>query len=292
MIHDRYKSVRKWWVIGILLGSLLLSSCAPMQRVLEILQPELNVKDVHVTGLTFEAADLAVDIEVNNLNPLPIDLTGFDYDLKINDISFLKGQQEKLVTIAALDKNVFQIPVTLNYKNLYETFKSLKDQDSTPYKIACGVSFDLPGLGKTRIPFDTEGEFPTIKLPDLKVDGLKVKKLDFSGAEMELKLHMKNPNAFDLLLNSVNYELAVNGKTWAKGSGEKQTQIMKKDESAIGIPISLDFGQMGLTVYQALSGNKPLNYQFQGNLDVGSSLPLLKQADLPIQRSGILNILR
>jgi len=144
----------------------------------------------------------------------------------------------------------------------------------------------------TRIPFDTGGEFPAVKLPNIKVGGLKVKKLDLSGAEMELKLHMKNPNAFDMILNSIDYQLAVNGRTWAKGLGRERTQVMKKGEASIGIPISLDFAQMGFSVYQALAGKKKLDYQFQGNLDVGSSLPLLKQATIPIDRSGRLNILR
>jgi LEA14-like dessication related protein len=291
MIHNRKKAIRKWWLVSVLLGSLLLSGCAAVQRAIDILQPDLNIKDVHVTGLSFEEIDLAVDVEVDNINPLPINLTGFDYDLKINDISFVKGQQDKQLTIPSLDQTVFQIPVTLNYKNLYETFKSLKDQDSTGYKIACGVSFDLPGLGPTRIPFDTKGEFPTVKLPNIKVDGLKVKKLDFSGADMELKLHMDNPNAFDLILNNIDYNLVVNGKTWVKGLKAERTQVMEKSASSIGIPITLDFAQIGLSVYQALAGKKKLDYQFKGNLGVGSSLPLLKQATLPIERSGALNIL-
>jgi len=140
--------MRKLWIVSVLLGILLISGCAAVQRAIQILQPELNVKDVHVTGLSFKEIDLAVDVEVDNPNPLPIDLAGFDYDLKINDISFVKGQQDKQLTVASLDQSVFQIPVTLNYENLYKTFKSLKDQDSTLYKIACGVSFDLPVLAR------------------------------------------------------------------------------------------------------------------------------------------------
>jgi LEA14-like dessication related protein len=291
MKHNRQKIKRKWWLISLLLGTLLLSGCAAVQRAIDILQPKLSIKDVHVTDLSFKEVDLAVDVEVDNPNLLPIDLTGFDYDLKINNISFIKGQQDKQMKIASLEQSVFQIPVTLNYKNLYETFKSLKDQDSTGYQIACGVLFDLPGLGPTRIPFDTKGEFPTIKLPNIKVDGLKIKRLDFSGADMELKLQMDNPNAFDLLLNSIDYNLVVNGKTWVKGLKADRTQVMKKSASSIGIPITLDFAQVGLSLYQTLTGNKKLDYQFKGNLDLGSSLPLLKQATLPIDRSGNLNIL-
>ena len=289
-MQKRLRSV--YVILSFIIGIFLLSGCATMQDIVQTFRPELKLKDVHLTKLTFEAADLALDIEVQNPNPLPIAMTGFDYDLKINNISFLTGQQPKKMNIDALGGTVFQIPVSINYKNLYDTFQSLKDQDTTAYHIDCGVSFDLPGLGLTRIPFSTQGDFPALKLPSINVEGLKVKNMTLAGADMELKLQMTNPNAFDLLLNNIDYALDINGRTWAKGVSNVQTQVSQKGESAIGIPISLDFAQIGLGVYQMLSGEQTLDYSLQGKLDVGSSLPLLKNAAIPLNRSGALNILR
>jgi LEA14-like dessication related protein len=221
-----------------------------------------------------------------------VDLTGFDYDLKINDRSFLKGEQDRELTIAARDKSAIQIPVTLNYQDLYETFSSLRLQDSTPYQLAGGVSFDLPVLGKSRIPLSTSGEIPAVKLPAFSIDGLKVHTLSLSKAEMELNMSIENSNAFDLFLKSVEYELAIDGKTWAKGLGAQETRIARKGRSSLSIPISLDVGQIVFGISQALSGKKALQYDFRGNFTLGSSLPLLKDATVPLDRSGILNIQR
>lgn len=279
-------------LLSLVIGNFLLSGCATVRDIVQIFRPELKVKDVHLTGLTFDSADLALDVEVQNPNPLPIAMTEFDYDLKINSISFLKGQQPNQMTIDALGGTVFQIPVSVNYKNLYDTFQSLKEQDTAAYHIDCGVSFDLPGMGLTRIPFSAQGDFPAVKLPGVKVDGLKVKNMNLAGADMELKLHLTNPNGFELLLNNIDYALDINGKTWAKGVSNVQTQVSRQSESTIGIPISLDFAQIGLGVYQLLSGEQTLDYSLQGKLNVGSSLPLLKNAAIPLNRSGALNILR
>ncbi len=275
-----------------LIGSLLLSGCAEVQQVLDIVRPELHVKDVKVTGLTFEGVNLAVALEASNLNPLPISLTGFDYELKINESSFLKGQEEETFTIAAMESTVFQIPVSLNFQDLYSTFQTLRNQDMTSYKIDGGVSFELPALGVTRIPFGTDGEFPALKMPTVNVDGLRVKKLDFEGADMELKLNITNPNGFDLLLNSLNYNLAVGGKTWAAGSGQQAATIKEKGKSSIRIPMSLDFAQIGLSASQLFAKGKNLDYQLSGKLDLGSSLPLLQHATFPLDYSGQLNISR
>jgi LEA14-like dessication related protein len=280
-------------VSGLLLSLLAFMGCATARDIARILKPDVHLKDVHLASLSFDAADLVIDVGIENLNPLvPIALTGVDYDLKINDISFLKGQQPQQLQIDPGGGTVFQIPVTLNYKNLYETFQSLKDQDMTAYNVDCGLSFDLPGLGAARVPLAASGEFPAIKLPSISVDGLKVKKVNVAGADMELQLRMDNPNAFDVLLNNFDYELMVNGKSWAKGFGKNQIQVGSKAESAITIPISMDFAQIGFSVYQMLSGGEQFDYSFKGNLDVGSSLPLLQQATLPFNKSGALNIHR
>ncbi len=292
MMNKKEYTLKKWYFIAICLGSIVFSGCAAVQDVFQVLQPELDVKNVRITGLSFDAVDLTLDIEASNLNPLPISLTGFDYNLKINNASFLQGQQKESFTIAARDATVFRIPVSLNYKDLYATFRTLRDQDLTSYRIAGGVSFNLPVLGSTRIPFGADGEFPALKIPTIKVDGMRVKQMDLTGADLELKLDIRNPNGFDLLLNSLNYELAVNGKTWARGAGAHTAQIAQKAESSIRIPVSLDFAQIGTSAFRMLSGSKKLNYQLRGKLDLGSSLPLLQHATLPLDYSGMLRISR
>jgi hypothetical protein len=68
--------------------------------------------------------------------------------------------------------------------------------------------------------------------------------------------------------------------------------VRRKGTGTVAIPISLDFGQMGGTLYGLLSGDKKLNYNLSGTLDLGTSLPLLSHAELPIDKSGYLEILR
>ncbi len=280
-------------LIGFMTGIIALTGCATVRDIAGTLKPGVRLKDVHLDSLSFDAAKLLIDVDIENPNPLvPISLAGVDYNLKINDISFLKGQQPHELRIDPLGATVFQIPVTLNYKNLYDTFQSLRNQDVTAYNIDCGLSFDLPGLGLARVPLSTSGEFPAVKVPSISVEGLKVKKVNVAGADLELQLRMNNPNAFDLLLNRFDYELHVNGKPWATGMGLNQVPVGSKGKSAITIPISMDFAQIGFTVYQMLSGGEEFDYAFTGKLDVGSSLPLLQQTTLPFNTSGKLNIHR
>jgi LEA14-like dessication related protein len=292
MIQQRWNTMRNIGIIGVFTAALLLSGCAAVQQAIQTVQPQLELKKVYVTGITFEAIDLAADIGIHNPNPVGINLVGFDYELKINATSFLKGQQEKGAKIAALGDSDLQIPVKLNYKNIYNTFKTLQDQDKAAYELGCGVSFNLPGLGKLRLPLSTQGDLPMVKLPDVTVRNLKLDKLNLTGAKMELELGLKNSNPFVLLLNRIDYEFAINGKTWASGIGKNVTQVTSKGETALTLPLTLDFTQIGQTVAQLLTGKEPLQYQLRGNLGMDSALPLLNKLTIPLDRTGTIAISR
>lgn len=271
---------------------LLIIGCAALQEFAQVQKPTLKFQKVRFTGMSFETVDLAFDVKITNPNPLSASLAGFDYDFQIDGASFLSGQQPTQLTIAANAESELEIPLTLKFKDLYQTYQSLKNRDSSAYKIDTGLMFNLPVLGKTRVPVSHEGHLPLIKLPDVKLGSLKLKNISFTGADLELKLNIDNPNNFNLLMNKLDYNFSINGTTWAKGLTQNTMNIKEKGESAITIPVSLSFSKMGRTIYNVIMGNEKLNYDLKGNLDVNSSLPLLGQVNLPIDQSGQINILR
>lgn len=278
--------------IALSLIVMLIFGCTALQQLANIQQPTLDVQNVRMTGLSFDAVDLAFDIKIQNPNPLAASLAGFDFDFQINDASFLKGQQDKQVTVQAMGESTIEIPISLNFKDLYSTFQALKNQDSSGYKLLGGLSFNLPVLGATRIPMSKSGKVPNLKLPSVSIGSLKLNKITLTSADLELKLNVDNPNSFNFLMNKLNYDFVVNGKTWVKGLSQNQMQVKEKGASAVAIPISLNFLDMGTAIYQMITGNQKLNYQLKGMVDLNSSLPLLGQVSLPIDRAGEINITR
>jgi len=280
-------------LITMLIVSLgLLLSCAALQEFANVQKPQLSVANVRLTGISFEDIQLAFDVDIDNPNALSASLAGFDYDFFLGGASFVKGQQDKQLTIESMGKSTVEIPVKLNFKEVYNMFNSLKNQDSTQYKINTGFTFNLPILGDTRIPLSHEGKLPLLKLPNIKVDGLKLKNINFTGANLELKLNVANPNTFNLILNKLNYDFQVNQQSWISGLKEQPISINEKNENEISIPITLNFLQMGKTVYNIVTGNQSVNYSLKGNFDVNSSLPFFKEASIPFDKVGDLNITR
>lgn len=279
-------------LLGLTLLAILVFRCATLQQIANIQQPVVNIEKVRFTGMSFEALDLAFDLKITNPNPISATLAGFDYDFQIGDASFLRGNQEKQLTLQARGESLLEIPLTLNFKDLYNTFQTLKNQDSSDYKLICGLSFNLPVLGPTRIPVSKSGSLPNLKLPDISIGSLKLNKISLTSADLELKLNLKNANTFSLLLNQLDYDFAVNGKTWVKGLTQKQMEVKEKAASTISIPITLNFLEMGSAIYQMITGNQKLNYQLKGNVDLKSSLPLLGQVRLPLDHVGEISISR
>jgi LEA14-like dessication related protein len=288
---------QKKWLSGAVIISLfalfaIYVSCSTVKNLANIQEPKVSVDKVRFTGLSFEDVDLAFDVKIDNPNQLSATLAGFDYDLKINDASFLQGQQTSDMTIAATSASNLEVPLTLNFKDLYNTFNSLKNQDSSAYKMDLGLTFNLPILGKTRIPVSKQGYLPMVKLPSLKVSSLKIKKMGLTSADLELNLEIDNPNAFNLIADNLNYNFAVNDQSWVQGTLPKQVQISEKGSSSLSIPLSVNFLNLGQTALQILSGNQEVNYSFQGNVDLDSALPMFNQVKLPIDKSGEVNIIK
>jgi len=106
------------------------------------------------------------------------------------------------------------------------------------------------------------------KIPDVSLEGIKLNSLNLAGADLELKLNVKNANAFAVLFNRLNYGLAVNGVNWVQAAAVKGFSLNEKKNQTLTLPLSLNFLQIGSSVYQLLSSNKPLTFQLNGELDL------------------------
>lgn len=271
----------------------LLSHCADLMKVLQqgtIQKPAVRVSGAKLSGLSFEQADLLFDIEITNPNAVGISLSGFDYDLLLNNNSFLKGEQDKKMEIKANDLATFPLPLSLNYENIIKTFQSLKDADDVAYTLNTGLSFDLPVLGPMRIPVSTSGKVPMLKLPKINLKSLKLTSLSFTGAQFDLAIGVNNPNSWGMIVDALQYGFSINGKQWIDGQTTRKINVDGKHDNVIQIPFSLNFLEIGSGVYNIITNGKGLNYSLTGQADLSSSMEMLGNFQLPLDLSGKIDI--
>lgn len=272
---------------------LIFLSCSTVNKVINSIQrPNVTVDKVRISGLSLDDIDLMFDLKVNNPNGVGINLAGFDYNFLLTGNSFVQGNQDKGLEIAANGESTVQLPITLTFANIYRAYSNLKDNDSADYEVRMGFAFNIPVMGDVRVPVSHKGMLPMVKFPTFKVHSLHLDKLSISGADLNLQIAVDNPNSFSLKLDEMDYQFAVNGKSWISGQSQNVAQLNKKSLGIIDIPISLNFLQVGQSVYQLLNGNNQLNYDFMGYFNVGSSLAMFESVRLPVEKQGTINLTR
>lgn len=281
-------SKRLWQRIALPVTFLVLifAGCAGLKDLTKVQQPKVSLADVRIAGLSFDAIDLLFDIEVENPNVVGVTMAGFDYNFFLNQQSFVKGNQPKRQNIAGNGSSTVEFPLTLRFSDLYSTYNSLKNDDSTSYQIDLGFQFDLPVLGVVRVPVSRQGAVPLLKLPRVALGGIKVNKMGLTAAELLVNVEVDNPNAFSMLLNRLNYSVELSGSQVASGVTDRDMRIGEKGSSTLSIPISLSFLDAGQSLYSLLTKQGKLDYRLIGDVDLSTSVPMLGQVTLPFDRSG------
>jgi LEA14-like dessication related protein len=232
------------------------------------------------------------DLMIENPNRLSLSLTRLEYDFLINGNTFVEGDQEKGVRVEANGQSGIQLPISIGFADLYDLYSGVKGKDFAEYQINCGFSFEVPVLGVIRIPVSKKGDFPLPKRPEISLDGIHLSNISVMGANLMLKVKVRNPNPFTVDVKRLFCQLDINGNPWFSGAIDKGLSLLEKGESTWDIPLSLNFLELGQSVYSIVKNSGDLNYGFSGSVNISTPLPLLEDAALSFDRSGRISITR
>lgn len=254
--------------------------------------PEVSVSGAEIEKLGFDAAQVRFDVRVSNPNPVGVRLAGFDYRLTLDGAEFLTGTVDQAVSIAARGASTVPVPVAFRYENLFAAVARLTDAAETPYEMAVGFSFELPVLGRVRVPASFKGVLPVLRAPRVSVAALRLDRLTLTAASLVLSLDLRNPNDFSLSLQGLDYRFEVGGRQWAQGRAARAAAIPARGAGRLELQITLDLVAAGRTVAELLARRGPVTYVLDGNAEVGTPLPLLKSARVPVHLAGEVTISR
>lgn len=281
------KSALLFWVF-----IFITSSCSTIKDLASIKEPSLAVSDVQVSNISLQDIELTFDVDVDNPNAVAINLDSYNFDFLIDDNSFIKGDQPLNTEIKSSTSSTVQIPVRFTFKDLYQTFSSIKEQDETEYNLNAVIAVNLPILGLTEIPLNKSGTFPVVKPPKISAPRLAVKSLSFTKADLELQLNIENPNNFGVTLNNLDYSVNINGLQSISGITSSTIEVLKKGSNTLRVPVSLNLIELGRSAYQILNGNKPLDYSLSGSTNIDATLPFFNTSNYTFGRTGSLNIFK
>lgn len=268
---------------------LFLHGCASLDTLMsaaDIREPSVNLAGTEVSVLSFDGAELTMLLNIDNPNALPIKLAGFDYAVSINGKPFTQGEQHSGVDIGARASSQVKVPVAFKFSELANLFDGKENGDELAYSIDTNVRVDLPILGVVSVPANHHNSIPVPSIPSVQIADVYINTLGFSGANLTVVIAVENPNTFGIDLTQLDYDLLVNGHSWADIKSTNVVKLPEKGKTQMNIPVHLSFADMGQSLFQALTQGKAMEYKLNGNMTVDTTLPLFKNIQIPLVHVG------
>lgn len=276
-----------WTGLTVLLAA---SGCTAIEREAERRTPKASIESTRIDDFDFDAARLLVDVRVDNPNPVAINIAGLDYELRLNGKHVLSGDSAERAKVSARGSGNVAIPVTLDYRDLSDRMADLRGRDTVDYVIDLGILVDVPLLGERRLPASASGTIPVPQRPRIALNDLRVERLNFDGARLMLDVAVGNPNAFDLVLDTLRYRLNINGNDWASGALQDRARVDAGEEATLSIPIELDFSTIGSGVHRMLLTGGRVDYDLSGFLSGTAGHEQFGDFELPFEDAGGIGI--
>lgn len=271
----------------IIVALIVTVSCSTLRDAADVREPEVSFQDMSIDRITFNDVTLLFDFEVNNPNRFGISAEQYNYEFFINDRSFISGLQEEPLSIGRESSQTIQVPVTLSFSEIQETFSSVMRQDSLTYALDTEVEFDLPVMGSRRVPVRASGQLPIPKAPKITFGDFNVNDMSLSGADIDVTFHVRNPNPFSVTIANTVYQLRVNGREWLDTTLAEVIRIEGSENRTIKVPIRLDSSQLGSAMFDIMSGNTTFNYELKGSADISAELEGFRDGqNFPFDLSG------
>lgn len=130
------------------------------------------------------------------------------------------------------------------------------------------------------------------EIPDVSLAGLSFSEPGLFEQGLTVQLRLKNPNEFDIPIEGLNFDLAVNKTSFATGLTEQDFTLPSLGEIIVPIEVSIATNDLIERVVAAGTGQR-LDYTLAGEAVVGSwfagPVPFLREGKLALPNLPGLN---
>lgn len=253
------------------------------------LKPKVEMGIGRISNITDSTIDLSLKLLVYNPLPVGFDIKGFDYFVKMNEVTILESKYEEPLLVKKTDSSTVLLPTQLKIKKLAEEGKSeaKKGEDSANYHFEALFHLAKPFLGKDTIRLSSDKRLPLYRLPKVKLIGYDVEKFRLSKSEIVIQLEFSNQNAFPVQFKNPSYAVDL-GKQKRLGAGKNpgSTKIPAKSTQIYDIPLTVDMGELLKAAGQMISKGKSLPFTLYFKSKLVSDNDIFKDSDVNIIVNG------
>ena len=150
---------------GIILFALFLLALGSIS-CFEPSPPKAKYKDYEISRVTLQGFEIDFYFDVDNPNPVPIDISGYSYQVYINNREFLSENRAGF-RLPSSGKETITIPVYVRYDRLFGTAISIveriaKGENTIDYRIEGSLRAGVAGIS-VKTPLKASGKIPIPK---------------------------------------------------------------------------------------------------------------------------------
>ena len=123
--------------------------------------PVIKVKGVKVKSLSFAAAEVVAQVEIDNPNAFDLGFSDFNYQLNINQQKWGQGSITTSNSIPQKGKGIIDIPVKLDITSMGKTaYQLLSSKQPLEYQLKGAITLDtgIELLQNYKMPLDIKGK--------------------------------------------------------------------------------------------------------------------------------------
>lgn len=121
--------------------------------------------------------------------------------------------------------------------------------------------------------------------PIVTLERVRIVNIIDGKASLTLVLRVTNPNRFDLAVDSIEYELTLDGRQTASGRTTRINAVPAQGETEVELAGRVDVAAVA-TALMTLGSQLPVEYGFKGTVTLrdGSVLAVSRKGDIPVAR--------
>jgi len=227
---------------------LTLGGCATIEQLIQ--KPEITFDSLGTRDMSLLDGTFLFRFNVSNPNPVGVHLGDILYDLDINGKRLVSSQLSKGLDLAASGTSPLEIPVTIDYLDFFNSLSQLVGADQLDYRLSGSAA-----VGPFRIPYSSAGKLDIPKLPDITVENIEIESFSLTGAKLKMTLELKNPNAFAMKMDGLEYAAQLGDVKLAEGKANMSTALGANGRSLMDLDLNLSFLELGRSARTLLSGS-------------------------------------
>lgn len=274
----------KWKLLLTFMLSLFMTGCMTIPSVFNA--PEVTEEKFRVTGVDFDGIEISCSIKVSNRNSVSLDFPGTGWTLFLDDAVAASGTVEPGTKIAPMSSVVIDFPVNINFRDIYRKLPAVQTQETVNYRLETNMDFKLPVFGKDAHKFTHEGVFPIMKRPEIYLENILLTSLEPDQVAFTLTAGIENRNSFACTVDTLSFELEINGKQWSAGTSRRQLRLEGKSDSTIPLNITIKTSEKVSDIYSLILAESDVRYDFSGKLGIRPETEVLTDLVLPFKVTG------